>query len=372
MNTLHSSRRLRTKLQVCWLTLGIGALAFVSTKAQAQDTFTGGSGTTSISGADAGAYDYNDAGNWSSGLPGVNAGGHALINNGATVDYFGNGHGGDLFVGGGGILEIANGTFHQVVNNNWIQYSGNGTILVDGGTFNQGTDSNSPFNSSGTGNLFSITSGAAIFNNGALIRSGFTFSESGGTTTVTGGGGLAVNSGATYTQSGGSFSAVGTGNIQGGFTLSGGTLTLTSEFDFNTNVTVSGGTLNTSLITGQNAGTHPVTLTLSAGVINVSDGTAHFDGFYAGSPTQGVNFTLGSTAQFNFTNTNVPTSDIQTMINNGAFEYNGAVDTTDIHVVTNGDGTHTVSVVGAVPEPSTVLSLVSGVGFLAMLRRRRS
>ena len=106
--------------------------------------------------------DYSTAGNWSAGsVPNLTTGITALINNGNAVTYNATT---DFLISNNSTLEISNGSWTQTGGNNWIQLQGNGNILIDGGTFNQGTAGNNPFNISNSGNTFTITSGAANFN----------------------------------------------------------------------------------------------------------------------------------------------------------------------------------------------------------------
>ena len=196
-------------------TLLFGILVSFVTTAHAQ-TFTGSAGSYD-GGTD---YDYGTGADWSgSAVPVTSNGGVALIANGESVTY---NPGGDILISNGGELEISSGSWTQINGNNWIQLgaqgsgasTGNGTILVNGGTFNQGTDSAQPFNLTGTGNLFQVMSGTANFTGNFNVNAGLTYSQSGGTVNVTNG-----------------------------------------EFDFNTTtITLSGGNLNTKLITGVNAG----------------------------------------------------------------------------------------------------------------------
>lgn len=268
--------------------------------------------------------DYQTAGNWTLGsVPNTANGATATINGGQAVTY---NPGGDFFVGNGGTLEISNGSWTQINSGAWIQLRG-GTILVDGGTFNQGTASSNPFNLGGsTGNAFTITSGVANFSFNVNINPGLTFSIQGGT----------VNS-------------------------------VSHEFDFNNNtLSMSGGTLNTTLITGINSGGAGI-FTLSGGVINLSDPA----GIYAGGPAEPVNFTVGSTAVINF-NGGTSLSTVQNMVTAGVIEYNGTIDSTlsDFNVTQSGG---TVSVqLNAVPEPSVFAVIATGAAGLLMFRRRRA
>lgn len=308
------------------VSLGLGIACF-TLPAHAQ-TFTSAAGTDSM-----GNYDYNTPGNWSSGsVPATSNGATAVINNGATVDYFGGSDGGDLIVSNGGELEISNGTFQQVQNNNYIQLGeqgsgaaiGNGTILVNGGTFDQGTDSAEPFNLTGTGNTFTITSGAANFDSPFAAAAGLTVNINGGTTSITG------------------------------------------ELDYDsTTFTLAGGVLNTTLITGVN-GPAGSTLTISGGLLNLSSGT----GIYGASSTDPVNFTAGSTGSIDFEA--VSASQVNAYLTSGAIEYNGLTDPSAFLVTSTGADSSLLTAIVAAPEPSTYGLFGLGFAVLLVAVRRRS
>ena len=324
--------------------------------AHAQVTFNGSVST-----------DYGTAGNWSSNsVPNLTTGITAQIANGSAVNYAAGTDVGDLLISNGGELELTNGSWTQTGNNNWIQLQGNGTILVNGGTLNQGTSGNSPFNVSGTGNAFTITSGAANFNS---LNEGnsVTFNINGGT--VTDANGTVVIQGTTvYDQTAGSFSDSGSININntGTFLLAGGTFTSSGEFDFNgANSTISGGILNVPLLTGVNSANLGV-FTVSGGLINVSGGT----GIYAPSSTTPINFTLNSTGEINFEG--VSASTVQGFLSSGGIEDAGTINPSAFVVTSTGANSATVALVAAAPEPSTYVMF--GLGFAALLfgMRRRS
>ena len=284
--------------------------------------------------------DYGTAGNWSTGLVPVTSNGiTALINNGAAVTYT---PGGDLLISNGGMLEITSGSFTQLVNNNWIQLgeqgagpsTGHGAILVNGGTFNQGTSGNDPFNVTGTGNTFTLSSGAANFTNALEIKPGLTYTQSGGTAGSPGA--LQVDNGGAYSQSNGTVTVGGNVVTGGGFTLSGGTINATSgEFDFNTaTTTISGGVVNTKLITGVNSGGVGI-LTFSGGVINLSNSSSQNSPIYAGGPQLDyINFTTGSTAAINFTGAGITPTQVEGYLTNGAVEHNSVVSPYDFYITT--------------------------------------
>ena len=277
----------------------------------------------------AGTNEYTTGGNWSGGvLPNTANGDTANIANGSAVTYT---PGGDLTIANGGILQVTSGSFTQVVGNNYIQLNGNGTIRVNGGTFNQGTASSTPFNVTGTGNLFAVSSGAVNINSSFNLNVGLSYTQTGGTVIVTG-----------------------------------------AETDFNsTTNTLSGGTLSTKLITGVN-GPGSSIFNVSGGTLNLS-GSA-FNGIYAGGVTQYLNFTPGSTGKITFSSGSTTTTDVQNFINAGVIEYNGGgTGTLSNFVITSNAGVVTLSL-PAVPEPSTVaLSLLGALGVMGWtLRRKRT
>lgn len=303
------------------MALAIGALGALPARA-ATYTFTNGGGDNQ----------YTTAANWSGGVvPNTAAGDNAVINNGSAVQYT---PGGDLVLNGG-TLEVSNGSFTQVGGNNYIQLGQNGTagtVLVDGGTFNQGTDSASPFNlGPGTGNLFKITSGAVNLDATFVLNPGLTFAQSGGTLNVTAG---------------------------------------ETQFNSTTN-TLSGGMLSTTLITGVNVANDR--FDISGGTLNLTG--ANFNGIYAGGTSQFINFTPGSNGKITFSSGSTTTTDAQNFINNGVIEYNsGGTGTLSNFNITSSGGVVTVSLVGAVvPEPSSVALMALGaVGLVGWTMRRRS
>jgi hypothetical protein len=295
----------------------LGAACFSAT-AQAQ-TFTGTGANT----------DYGTGTNWSGGqVPNLTAANTAIINNGTAVTY---NPGGDFQISNGGTLQVTNGSWTQINNNNWIQLGGggaggNGHILVNGGTFNQGSAGNSPFNITGTGNTFTITSGAANFNSGLQ---------------------------------GGDYGAGMSWNFAGGVTTFG------SEFDYgtNNNILIDGGTVNATLFTAIN-NANVGSFTLSSGLLNVS--TNNGGGFYAAAPTSAPNFTLGSTAQIDFQADPFASGTVQGFVTSGDFDYNGVTATASNFVITpDAAGTGTLLSVVVAPEPSTYLMF--GLGFSVLL-----
>ena len=320
--------------------------------------------------------DYKTPGNWSGGVVPNTAGGDtAQINNGSAVTY---NPGGDFAIGNGGTLQITNGSWTQITSGAWIQLgqgAGNGHILVDGGTFNQGTAGNNPFNVNGTGNTFTVTSGAANFSSSVQARSGVAWSLSGGTTTMTVGN-LEVQSGGVFSVSGGSLNIAGGVILQDGSSWSqtGGTVTLGagSEFDYNslTGCFMSGGVLNVpKLLTGVNG---PVgsSFDFSGGVIN--DGGSVFNGWYgADNANHPFNFTLGSTGVINFLNSATTISQVTGWLAAGGIQYNDTIAPSAFSVTQPG-GTGTTVILQVIPEPSSLAAFLVGATGLLILRRRRA
>jgi hypothetical protein len=268
--------------------------------------------------------DYGTAGNWSTNtVPNLTTGATAVINNGDAVTY---NPGGDFVIDNNSTLEVSNGSWTQINTNNWIQLAGNGNILVDGGTFNQGSAGNSPFNISNTGNTFTITSGAANFNTSlASTSSGVTYNFNGGVTTING------------------------------------------EIDFNTNnnILFDGGTVNATLITAVNNANNGI-LTFEAGTLNLSSNY----GIYSPSTTAPLNFTTGSTAAINFEA--VSASTVQGWVNSGIITYNGATVPSDFIVTSTGAGSSLLTAVSEAPEPSTYGMMGLGLAALVIGLRRRA
>jgi hypothetical protein len=380
---------------------------------------------------------YTDSLNWDSfSVPDLNSPGTtAQIADGSDVTLTGGQVpvSGDLNIANGSELEITDGSFTQTNSGAYIDLgrsypsntstpmangTGGGTILIDGGTFNQGTDGAGPFDVNGTGNTFEITAGAANITSGFTIESGLAYVQSGGAVTVGGGfninqanssftmsggtvsskGNLNLSQGATYSQSGGTNTINGNFILSGTstFLLSGGTLSLgaTNEFDFNNMLaSQTGGILNVNDITGFNAtanGTATVGVySLSGGIINNSATSAAFASYGANS-TKYINFTLASTADINFTG-GLQLADVEGLVTDGGIEFNntdltgafaqvgtGATDGDFFITETGTTGTgsglvYTLSLSPAVvPEPSTYLMLGLGLVALVGFRRRLS
>lgn len=377
------------------------AVAFFALPAHAQTsgTFTAGSGTLDGNGG----YDYSSAANWNGdAVPTLATGGLALINDGDQVDY--NSGNGDFIIANGGELEVSNGSWDQWNGGNWIQLGeggGNGHILVNGGTFNQGTAGNNPFNTEGTGNTFTISSGSAAFNGGgvqvnagltwlqsggnvtsaaSLQVQGGTYTQSGGTVSFTGAG-IAVaqnGAGSTWNQSGGTVSFTGNLQLNGtaapnnlistNFVMSGGTMNVGGEADFsNTTSSMTAGVMNiTSLFTMVNGPTGS-TFNFSGGLIN--DEATGFSGWYGPSSTSPFNFTVLSTGTLQFDGDTLGT--VQGWVNAGDIAYEDTTDPTAFNVVNNA-GDIDVSLI-SVPEPSTyALFGFGGLGMWFVVRRKKT
>lgn len=350
--------------------VAIVAVLGMPAHSQTTSTFTGGV-----------SDDYGTAGNWSpNGVPDLSAGNTALINNGDAVGYAAGTDVGDLLISNGGELEISNGSWTQTGNNNWIQLgeqgdgasTGDGSILVNGGTFNQGTSGNSPFNITGTGNSFTISSGTANFSNILTAISGIQYNFQGGVTTIAGTSNLEVNG----TGGGGPGNVIissGTVTTNGDFQLlngltqfkmTGGVLNVGNEADFSatSNISMTGGTMNIyNLFTMVNGPTGS-TFNLGGGLIN--DEANAFNGWYAPSTSSAFNFTTSSTGTLQFDNDSL--SLVAGWVNSGDITYQGAADSSAFDVTQNGSAIDvTLQQTESVPEPSTYALL--GAGMLALL-----
>lgn len=351
------------------ITLGISiaTLALLSGAALGQSAFTSSGSNTFLSSGSVPAgtyYDYNDEANWSAGVPNLNNTTQtAIISNGGTVGYFADPHG-DFVISGGATLQITNGQWSQVTGNSWMQLGqgggGFGNILVNGGTFNQGTDGNSPFSITGTGNTFTITSGVANFST-LFAVAGITYNISGGSVNLTSN--LQLEQGSIWNQSGGIVTIVGAHEFQFNST-SGGNI-------------MSGGTLNiTNLITGVN-GSVGSTFSFSGGVINDFEGTNN--GYYGSGSAHPFDFTPGSTGVFNFSGTNTTLSQVMGFVTSGGFTYGGSVDTTGTNYfqyIQTGSGTPNYNIaleLTSVPEPSTYPLIGFGcLGMWFFIRRKKA
>ncbi len=330
--------------------------------------------------------DYKKAGNWSgSVIPDTANGDTAVISNGAAVTYDPTSTpAGDYTISNGGTLQVTNGSWTQITGGAWIQLGaggagGNGHILVNGGSFSQGTAGNNPFNISGTGNTFTITSGSAAFTSQVNAVTGITWNIAGGSTSMSAGP-LNVQSGGNVLVSAGTLTLGGNLVLENGstWTQTGGTVTLGSgaEFDFNSlsGSSMSGGTLNVDkLITGVN-GSLGSTFGFSGGTINI--GATAFSGMYgADNGNHPFNFTLGSLGVINFLNGNTSVSDVNGWLAAGGILYNNTTAPSAFLVSQAGGPGTTVSLslVAAVPEPASYACLMGGVAAIAAViyRRRR-
>ena len=328
-----------------------------------------------------GAVDNNylTAGNWSgSSIPDTANGDTAVISNGSAVTYVA---GPDYTISNGGTLQVTNGSWTQTGGPAWIQLGaagsgagGNGHILVNGGTFNQGTAGNTPFNVAGTGNTFTISSGAANFTNQVTAVAGITWNIAGGTTSMSGGP-LTVQSGGNVQVSAGTLNVGGSLVLENGstWTQTGGTVTLGAgaEFDFNSlsGSSMSGGTLNVDkLVTGVN-GPLGSTFSFSGGTINI--GATAFSGMYgADNADHPFSFTLGSLGVINFLNGNTTTSQVNAWLAAGGIQYNNTIDPSAF-VVSQDGTTVSLSLVGAaIPEPASY-GLIGGLVAVSALAYRR-
>lgn len=338
------------------VTMFAAVAGFAASSAQAAtSTFTG-----AIDG------DYLTGGNWSpSGVPNTSGGDTALIN-GGTVTY---NPSGDLGIGNGGMLEIRSGSWTQINGIAWIQLgagSGNGHILVSGGTFNQGTSTN--INLSGSGNTFTVTGGAATFTTGVTANSRVTYNIAGGATTMNAGP-LVLDNGGSFYVSAGSLLIGGNLVLSNGSTWqqSGGTVSVNGEFQYSSlsGGLMSGGIMNVAtLMTGVN-GDPGSTFNFSGGVINNS--ATSFSGWYgADNATHPFNFTIGSTGVINFL-ANTSVQDVESWLTAGGIQYNNTINPGAFSVTQNGG---TVSLALAIPEPSTVLLVTASLSVVMITRRR--
>lgn len=294
--------------------LGI-ALVFVQTIAShaATDTWVGGDG------------DWATSSNWSTSQPDLTAGDTAVINNGGNVVYS---VGGDFTVSNG-TLEISNGSWTQAATKgSWIQLRTGGTILVDGGTFNQG-GANTLINTAG--GTFTVNSGTANL-------------TSLGSST-----GFALN-------------------------INGGAVNFTGEYKpINGVTTMTGGTLKATNLSWDN----------TTGVFNFSGGTIDLSGAGPGpqydiysSALGYLNFTTGSSGRVDINISTLSLADLTLLENtltadfaDGAIRYNDTIDTTDLTWdASNGTDLFVYST-GVAPEPSTYALLIGGLFLLFNLRR---
>lgn len=279
---------------------------------------------------------YLDAANWSpSGVPDLTTANTAHIANGSAVSYVA---GPDLVIKNGGVLEITSGSFTQTTGPAYLQLNGTGTILVDGGTFNQGTATSGPFNVTGTGNVFNMTSGAANFNHGFMVLSGLTSTLSGGTLTTTGGAttvnssltlsganatlgqALTINANGTLAVSAGTVSTSGGLTNSGALTVSGGSLGAGGNLANGSNLSITGGSLSA---TGNTTNTN--TLTISAGSYSGSGGLTNSGTLTIAGGTFGATGEASNSGALTIANATVNTGKF---VNNGSFAMSSGTLTT--------------------------------------------
>lgn len=263
--------------------------------------------------------DYGTATNWSGGVPVLTGGDTALINNGDGVIY--DAAGGDFIIQGGSTLQISNGSWTQTNGIAWTNMSG-GNLLVDGGSFDQGTAGNFLRNASSS----IIVSGGELSLNGNLVYE---------------------------TAASGNLSLSGTGIIN-----------VDGEFKPIDTFSIVGGTLNVSNLISFADG--PGSLNLSGGSVSV-DGAGANSGFYGGSIAKSLNFTTGSTGKLVFRDYTLADLGTDNFLNNGTITLNGAVSALDFTSSQVGLNVE----VNVIPEPSSILMILTGMGLLFITLRRR-
>jgi hypothetical protein len=261
--------------------------------------------------------EYTDGANWIGGtVPDLAAAGNtALITSGA-VTYT---PGGDLAIHNGSTLQISGGSFIQAGGIAWMQFQG-GNILVDGGTFSQGS----------AGNLLRDASSSVTCTAGTINWTGNLLYDPTST---------------------------------GALTLSGtGAITTTAEFKPIADFSMGGGTLSANLISFADG---PGGIDLSGGRI-VVDGSAFGYGIYGGSVDKSIDFVTDSSGELFISNFDLATLTTSAFLSNGTITYNGAVDA-GAFSATEVDGGVLISM--PVPEPATIGMLALG-SLVAMLIRR--
>ncbi|MCW1922139.1 carbohydrate-binding domain-containing protein [Luteolibacter arcticus] len=262
-----------------------------------------------------GTGDYLTGGNWEGGeVPGTASGNTAEINSGA-VTYT---PGGDLAIHNGGALVLNGGSWTQAGGNAWIQL-GSGSLIVAGGTFNQGTSDNIVRNSDSN---ITVSAGIANFSGNFLNRADF-----------------------------------------GDFTITGGTVNIANEFKPISSFTMTGGTLSATMISFADG---PGIIDFTGGTISV-DGGSFYSGFYGGG-SQSLNFSTASTGSLFFRNYSLTALAEDGFLTNGTLQWDGAIDPTAFSAVESEGGV----LITVIPEPSTPLTLLGGMGALMLLRRRKS
>jgi hypothetical protein len=262
-----------------------------------------------------GSGEYLTGSNWvGDAVPSTASGDTAVINSGA-VTYT---PGGDLAIHSGGALILNGGSWTQSGGIAWIQLGG-GSLNVAGGTFNQGTSGNIVRNS---GSSITVSAGVANFSGNFINQADL-----------------------------------------GTFTVAGGTVNIANEFKPITSFTMTGGTLSANLISFADG---PGAIDFTGGTISV-DGAGINSGFYGGG-TKSLNFSTGSTGSLFFRNYSLAALTVDHFLTNGTLQLNGVIAPSGFNAVEADGGV----VITVVPEPSTPLTLLGGMGTLILLRRRKS
>jgi len=262
--------------------------------------------------------EYTLGSNWiGEAVPVLTTGDTALIT-GGDVTYT---PGGDLFITNGSTLQISGGSWSQAGAVSWIQMNG-GNLLVDGGEFSQGSSGNILRNETSS---ITVSSGAASFNGNFLHDVGF------GSLSLSGG---VMNIGNEFR------------NNVAGFDINGGALAVTTGIAFNGSESVN----------------------ISSGSVSV-DASWNDLGFFAAEIGSSVNFTTGSTGTLRLRGYDTAGSDFETILVNGnRLSINGASTTIADFITTSSGGDLLVSVI---PEPSSILMLLTGMGLLITSLHRR-
>ncbi|MCW1923679.1 carbohydrate-binding domain-containing protein [Luteolibacter arcticus] len=259
--------------------------------------------------------DYVTPGNWVDGAVPDTANGDTAVINSGNATYS---PGSDLAIHNGGALVINGGSWSQAGGDAWIQLSG-GALTVAGGTFNHGSSSNIVRNASSS---ITVSAGVANFNGDFRNEA-----------------------------------ALGT------FAITGGTVNIAYEFKPITSFTMSAGTLTASVISFADG---PGSIDFTGGTISV-EGASFYNGFYGGG-TQSLNFSTGSTGSLFFRNYSLGELTTDEFLINGTIRWNGTIAPSSFSAVESDGGV----LVTIVPEASTTLTWLAGMGALLMRRRRRA
>jgi hypothetical protein len=238
---------------------------------------------------------YTTAGNWSPvGVPNLSAAGNTARITSGNVTYT---PGGDLAINNGSTLQISGGSFVQAGGIAWMQFQG-GNLLVDGGTFDQGT----------AGNLLRDANSTVTCSAGTLNWTGNLIYDTAST---------------------------------GELIISGsGSIVTTGEFKPIEAFTMTGGKLVCNLISFADG---PGGITLSGGRIEVN-GAAAFNGLYGAELTKNINFTAGSKGSIFFNSFTLAQLTTAGLLTNGAITLEGAVDATAFSVVEENGGVRVILV----------------------------